>query len=531
MHPGQAQLRVVKQLVAGADKDLINTLSECTANILNGNMILQPHQKQRLSRHADALRAHRRQTVSQRSKKALLMDGGFAGLLASTVALLLFKAVPSIVSGVGSLVRRLKRHWHKLKSAAPGSMTFSTARRELVRGASSSSSSSCLHHHHCHRRHQHAERTTAAAAVCHPEMDPGKARHIAGLVVGRLERTLTSSSSARSAEREEKDPTTIATAEPGGRWRALTGGQRWGHAVVGLGGRPCGLEAQAGGAPGRQRGEDNFYRTSVVTSTWSSTWAATGGLAHARAAAPEAVSALKTQQRAAVSWNEDKGAEVPSSIRWCLIFTTAQEELRLARAWQESQAEAILPKTVRARALALLRWLTDGGYISWRLDTLELIVDGIEHKGTSLVDLAGHVMRERRTEPLVHGLPIRHGALQSSRLRSGMLMPAVNWWGTDAAGPRFTATTTATMTMARRRSTYAQSQSNQRLKTKKKKSYGKRKPLRARALIPRGWRRMIATGRKTTRCLPTVTSRIRTHLLTGSRTIRSSLHHAHYRRE
>ena len=109
----KAQPRVVKQLGAGADKDLINTLSECAANILNGNMILQPHQKQRLSRHADALRALRRGTVSQRGKKALLMDGGFVGLLASTVAPLLFKAVPSIVSGVGSLVRRLKRRRRK----------------------------------------------------------------------------------------------------------------------------------------------------------------------------------------------------------------------------------------------------------------------------------------------------------------------------------------------------------------------------------------------------------------------------------
>ena len=35
-------------------------------------------------------------------------------------------------------------------------------------------------------------------------MDPGKAGHIAGLVVGTSERTLTSSSSVRGAEREEK---------------------------------------------------------------------------------------------------------------------------------------------------------------------------------------------------------------------------------------------------------------------------------------------------------------------------------------
>ena len=50
----KAQPKVVKQLVAGADKDLINTLSECATNILNGNMILQPHQKQHWSRYASS---------------------------------------------------------------------------------------------------------------------------------------------------------------------------------------------------------------------------------------------------------------------------------------------------------------------------------------------------------------------------------------------------------------------------------------------------------------------------------------------
>ena len=34
-----------------------------------------------------------------------------------------------------------------------------------------------------------------------------------------------------------------------------------------------------------------------------------------------------------------------------------------------------------------------------------MIVDGIEHKGTNLVDLAGHVVWQRRAEPLVHGSP------------------------------------------------------------------------------------------------------------------------------
>ena len=59
----KAQPKVVKQLEAGANKDLINPLLECTANIPNGNMILQTHQKQPVSRHGDALQALSRQWV------------------------------------------------------------------------------------------------------------------------------------------------------------------------------------------------------------------------------------------------------------------------------------------------------------------------------------------------------------------------------------------------------------------------------------------------------------------------------------
>ena len=108
--------------------------------------------------------------------------------------------------------------------------------------------------------------------------------------------------------------------------------------------------------------------------------------------------------------DEDESVKVPSSFRWCLTFTPQEDRKQkhqLARAWQdlESQAAAILPKTVWTRALALLRRLTDCGYINWRPDTLELIVDGIEHKGTNLVDLAGHVVQQRSAGPLVHDSP------------------------------------------------------------------------------------------------------------------------------
>ena len=102
----KAQPRVVKQLIAGADKDLIQTLSECADNVLNGNLMLDPILKRRLARHADDLRSLRRRNTSQRSKKALLMKGGFVGLLAGTVTPLLLRAIPSLIGGLLSRKRR-----------------------------------------------------------------------------------------------------------------------------------------------------------------------------------------------------------------------------------------------------------------------------------------------------------------------------------------------------------------------------------------------------------------------------------------
>ena len=105
----KAQPRVVRQLIAGADSDLIKALSECAANVLNGNLIIDPAMKSRLAKHADHLRLLRRRNGSQRGKKALLMKGGFVGLLASTVAPLLIRAIPSVIGSIIGSRRRKRR--------------------------------------------------------------------------------------------------------------------------------------------------------------------------------------------------------------------------------------------------------------------------------------------------------------------------------------------------------------------------------------------------------------------------------------
>ena len=74
------------------------------SNILNNHMVLQPNEKHQLAKHVNFLRSLWRRAVRQNGKKALLMDGGFLGLLTSPLAPL------PIVSGAGSLVWDLT--WH-----------------------------------------------------------------------------------------------------------------------------------------------------------------------------------------------------------------------------------------------------------------------------------------------------------------------------------------------------------------------------------------------------------------------------------
>ena len=103
--------------------------------------------------------------------------------------------------------------------------------------------------------------------------------------------------------------------------------------------------------------------------------------------------------------DKDNGEdELPLPIaRRSLTFVEEEEDM----AWRdlESQAKAILPRTVYHRALTLLRCLMDGNYVSWRPGTLELVVDGTEQRGIDLLDLASHVVHQRPTKPLLCGSP------------------------------------------------------------------------------------------------------------------------------
>ena len=89
---------VIKAVLKGASPDLIKALSECSLNILKGNVHLTPAQKKQLSRYKQSLRALARRGTSVKRRKQILQKGGFIPLV--------LKPILNLAGGIlGSLVK------------------------------------------------------------------------------------------------------------------------------------------------------------------------------------------------------------------------------------------------------------------------------------------------------------------------------------------------------------------------------------------------------------------------------------------
>lgn len=97
----KARPKLVKEIIATADKSLIHALSECALNVLTGVVPLTAAKKRKLSKFKENLRALAKKKTSLTNKKRVLQSGGFISLLASVVAPLLFQ-------GIGALAKHIK---------------------------------------------------------------------------------------------------------------------------------------------------------------------------------------------------------------------------------------------------------------------------------------------------------------------------------------------------------------------------------------------------------------------------------------
>jgi hypothetical protein len=74
----KAKPKLRKSILRAAENDLITCLSECSHNVLNGNIQLSKKDKKALAKHSKALRAlAKRKASTSKRRQILVQKGGF----------------------------------------------------------------------------------------------------------------------------------------------------------------------------------------------------------------------------------------------------------------------------------------------------------------------------------------------------------------------------------------------------------------------------------------------------------------------
>jgi hypothetical protein len=80
-----AKPTVIRAVLKGASPDLIQAISECSLNVLKGNVRITPAQKKRLCRYKQKLRTLAKKKTSFKRRKQVIQTGGFLGVLLKPV--------------------------------------------------------------------------------------------------------------------------------------------------------------------------------------------------------------------------------------------------------------------------------------------------------------------------------------------------------------------------------------------------------------------------------------------------------------
>ena len=102
---------VCKAILRGADKDLVQCLSECAYNVLRGNVPLTPVQKAQLTKYKQKLRRVANKKTALKQKQKTFQTGGFVPLIAKALlGPLISLAAKGVVKGLSKKRRGIRRH-------------------------------------------------------------------------------------------------------------------------------------------------------------------------------------------------------------------------------------------------------------------------------------------------------------------------------------------------------------------------------------------------------------------------------------
>ena len=82
----KANPRQARAIINTADNELLNTLCECSLNVLKGGIPVSTHQKKKLRRFKKQLRTLSSKRIPLTRKKKLLQKGGFLSALLAPIA-------------------------------------------------------------------------------------------------------------------------------------------------------------------------------------------------------------------------------------------------------------------------------------------------------------------------------------------------------------------------------------------------------------------------------------------------------------
>ena len=87
----KAKPSICKAILTKASPELIRCVCDCALNVLDRNIVITPHCKQKLSRHKTSLRKLTDKKVSLNTKRKILQQDGFLPLILSALAPLVGK--------------------------------------------------------------------------------------------------------------------------------------------------------------------------------------------------------------------------------------------------------------------------------------------------------------------------------------------------------------------------------------------------------------------------------------------------------
>ena len=112
----KAKPALVRKIIQPAHRDLIDAISECSLNILNGTIPLSPYKKKTLKRYVQKLRLLARKSTTVKKRKNIIQTG--SGLLTAVLGTVLPLAAKGITYGIKAAIAHTERKKRQRKQQA-----------------------------------------------------------------------------------------------------------------------------------------------------------------------------------------------------------------------------------------------------------------------------------------------------------------------------------------------------------------------------------------------------------------------------